>query len=201
MKLKRLQVIFILIFCSLAEGCAKESRIILSETEQETIVSEKEETESGEEKDREGTIYVQVCGAVNQPGVVALPAGSRVFEAIAMSGGLTEDAAADSVNQAQVLTDGQQIMVWTGEEMENRPGLLEASSEAAGEAAQSPEKINLNTATAGELMTLSGIGESRAADIIAYREEHGGFETVEDIMKISGIKEAVFEKIRDQITV
>lgn len=207
MKRKRLQVIFLFIFCSLMGGCAGESRTVLLETEQETvtqetIISGKTETGPGEETAAEGTIYVQVCGAVRQPGVVALPAGSRAFEAITMSGGLTEEAAADSVNQAQILTDGQQIMVWTREEMETRTGLLEASpGAAAGESAGSPGKINLNTATAQELMTLSGIGEAKAADIIAYREEHGGFETIEDIMKISGIKEAVFEKIRDQITV
>ena len=61
--------------------------------------------------------------------------------------------------------------------------------------------MNLNTATAQELMTLSGIGEAKAADILAYREQNGGFQSIEDIMKIRGIKEAIFERIKDQITV
>lgn len=210
MKRKKLQVILILILGGFMtfSGCDGKSQTELFDArEEETAQSGEEaieetdsEEEQTEEVQTESMIYVQVCGAVNHPGVVTLPAGSRAFEAIALAGGLTGEAAESSVNQAQVLTDGQQLIVWTKEEVRRGAATAQGQGED-GILEQAVEKINLNTATAQELMTLSGIGESRAADIIAYREENGGFQSIEDIMKVSGIKEATFEKIKDQITV
>lgn len=219
MKLWKLQVILILVFGSLAVGgCSQRKQAGLFEagggtegpetaedsrdTESGSAQSMQEESGYGQEPQTEGMIYVQVCGAVNQPGVVTLPAGSRVFEAILLAGGLTQEAAENSVNQAQVLADGQQIMVWTREEMQEKeivPGEVEIAGTDSEDAQE--KKVNLNTATAQELMTLSGIGEAKAADILAYREQNGGFQSIEDIMKIRGIKEAIFERIKDQITV
>lgn len=218
MKLWKLQVILILVFGSLAVGgCSQRKQAGLFEAgggtegpetaedsrDTESVVqSMQEDRGSGQEAQTEGMIYVQVCGAVNQPGVVTLPAGSRVFEAILLAGGLTQEAAENSVNQAQVLADGQQIMVWTREEMQEKeiiPGEVEIAGTDSEDAQE--KKVNLNTATAQELMTLSGIGEAKAADILAYREQNGGFQSIEDIMKIRGIKEAIFERIKDQITV
>lgn len=203
MKLKKIQVIFILMMCCLSMlwGCRGEPQAALFEAEEDQKAPETGELETEkEETETAGMIYVQVCGAVGKPGVVALPAGSRAFEAISLAGGLTEEAAESSVNQAQVLTDGQQLVVWTKEEAEKGAAAATGSQQAEG-GEQAAEKININTATAAELMTLSGIGESRASDIIAYREENGGFQSIEDIMNVSGIKEATFEKIKDQITV
>lgn len=219
MKLWKLQVILILVFGSLATGgCSQKKQAGLFEagvmtealetakdnrdSESSSTQSIQEESGYRRESQTEGMIYVQVCGAVNQPGVVTLPAGSRVFEAILLAGGLTQEAAENSVNQAQVLTDGQQIMVWTRAQMQEKeivpggPGVEGTDADAVQD-----KKVNLNTATAQELMTLSGIGEAKAADILAYREQNGGFQSIEDIMKIRGIKEAIFERIKDQITV
>lgn len=144
-------------------------------------------------------IVAYICGAVPNPGVYTLPEGSRVYELIGAAGGLLEDADERRLNQAEVLTDGQQITVYTREEAKNLPqtetGGGSASSDAGG------GKVNLNTADVSRLMTLSGIGETRAQAIIAYREQHGGFRAVEEIMEIEGIKEKLFEKIREQIEI
>ena len=150
-------------------------------------------------------IYVDVTGAVKHPGVVKVPYGARVYEAIAKAGGMTEDAASEYINQASVLTDGQQIKIYTLEETLERDVQPEGGSaqgtEKCEEDSDTQGKININEATAEELMELPGIGEAKAADIIRYREENGDFQTIEEIMNISGIKEAVFEKIRDKIVV
>ena len=144
---------------------------------------------------------VHVCGEVANPGIYELPAGSRIYEAVKAAGGFTENAAEESVNLASPIEDGVQIRIYSKEETET----LAAGAapfdgfEASGEGKE--PVVNLNTATKEELMTLSGIGESRAEDIIRYREENGGFQNIEDIMKVSGIKDAAFQKIKDRITV
>ena len=144
---------------------------------------------------------VHVCGEVANPGIYELPAGSRIYEAVKAAGGFTENAAEESVNLASPIEDGVQIRIYSKDEAET----LAAGAapfdgfEASGEGKE--PVVNLNTATKEELMTLSGIGESRAEDIIRYREENGGFQNIEDIMKVSGIKDAAFQKIKDRITV
>ncbi len=144
---------------------------------------------------------VHVCGEVVNPGIYELPAGSRIYEAVKAAGGFTENAEEESVNLASPIEDGVQIRIYSKEEAET----LAAGAapfdgfEASGEGKE--PVVNLNTATKEELMTLSGIGESRAEDIIRYREENGGFQNIEDIMKVSGIKDAAFQKIKDRITV
>lgn len=138
-------------------------------------------------------IFVYVCGAVREPGVYELPAGSRVYEAVAAAGGMTEQADEKSLNQAGVLEDGQQITVYTAEEAAALP--VQDGTGTSG------EKVNLNTASRDALMTLPGIGEAKADAILAYRDEHGGFKSTEEIQQVEGIKEKVFEKIKDQIEV
>ena len=138
--------------------------------------------------------FVHVCGAVTSPGVYELPAGSRVFEALELAGGITEEGAAAALNLAEMIHDGEQIFVPTWEQ-------LEAGWTAPADGQAQDGKININTATMEQLMMLSGIGESRARDIISYREEHGPFSQIQDIMQVSGIKEAAFERINDYITV
>ena len=144
---------------------------------------------------------VHVCGEVVNPGIYELPAGSRIYEAVKAAGGFTENAEEESVNLASPIEDGVQIRIYSKDEAET----LAAGAapfdgfEASGEGKE--PVVNLNTATKEELMTLSGIGESRAEDIIRYREENGGFQNIEDIMKVSGIKDAAFQKIKDRITV
>ena len=146
---------------------------------------------------RENTVFVYVCGAVESPGVYELRADARVFEAIQAAGGVTKEAAPDRVNQAEAVTDGEQIYVPTAAE-------AQAWGSGVGEtgiAGTDNKKVNINTASEEELMTLTGIGEAKAASILEYREEHGRFESIEELMEIEGIKEGVFGKIKDDITI
>lgn len=154
------------------------------------------EVEAKPQKEEEtDIIYVQVSGAVNHPGVYELPLGSRVFQALELAGGMTQEAQEKSINQAQTLEDGQMIWVPTVEEAAALP---EQQPESL---AKDDGKVNLNTATKEELQTLPGIGEAKAQSIVAWREEHGSFTQIEDIMKIEGIKEGVFSKIKDSVKV
>lgn len=175
-----------------SEGKAGESLALPKEQE-----SGKEAAPGGDMPKTEIVAYI--CGAVVSPGVYTLPEGSRVYELIGAAGGLLETADERSLNQAEMLSDGQQITVYTKEEAESLPqtnagGTLPDSAADSG-------KVNLNTADIQQLTTLSGIGEARAQAIIAYRERHGGFRSVEEIMEIEGIKEKLFEKIREQIEI
>lgn len=159
------------------------------------------ETESEPESEEIPRVYVHVCGAVVRPGVYELAEGSRVFQAVELAGGLQEEAAGEYLNMAQVVKDGMQIAVPSQEEA--AAGVWPGKADASGGEGQSAENsmVNLNTAGKDQLMTLKGIGEARAEDILRYREEHGTFRKIEDIMKVPGIKDAAFEKIKDRITV
>lgn len=137
-------------------------------------------------------VYVYVCGAVKNEGVYVLDENSRVFEAIEMAGGFTEDADRSNLNLARVVTDGEQITILTKEE---------AQAEVKLQAMEKSGVVNINTATVSELTSISGIGESRAKAIIDYREKNGNFKTIDDIKKIDGIKEGLFSKIKDKIKV
>ena len=137
-------------------------------------------------------IYVHICGEVNNPGVYELAEGSRIFEAVEAAGGFTEEAAQASLNLAQVISDEEQIVILTQYEAEEKARLEREL--AAG-------IVNLNTASKEQLMTLTGIGESRAEDILRYRQESGGFQAIEEIMNVPGIKESAYLKIKDSITV
>lgn len=166
---------------------------------------------------QQAMIYVDVCGAVANPGVFQLAAGSRVFQAIEAAGGYLPEAALTCVNRAGVLTDGQQLYILTQEEME-RQGLDPAEMAGASDGqmngsagtgqntgmaaqVQQDNRININTADEAQLTTLTGIGATRAQAIIAYREENGSFVAIEDIMNVQGIKEGTFAKIKDEIVV
>lgn len=166
---------------------------------------------------QQAMIYVDVCGAVANPGVFQLAAGSRVFQAIEAAGGYLPEAALTCVNRAGVLTDGQQLYILTQEEME-RQGLDPAEMFGASDGqmngsagtgqntgmnaqVQQDNRININTADEAQLTTLTGIGATRAQAIIAYREENGPFAAIEDIMNVQGIKEGTFAKIKDEIVV
>ena len=139
-------------------------------------------------------IYVHICGAVINPGVYQVPVGTRVYQALELAGGSSDDAYLSGINLADKLADGQKVYIPA--EGENAEGIL--STDSGG--VQSV-MININTASEAELMTLPGIGQSRAKDIINYRVKNGLFESIDDIMKVSGIKEAAFEKIKDLIKV
>lgn len=138
------------------------------------------------------TICVYVCGEVQNPGVVELPEGSRAWDALLACGGFTDDAKEDFVNLAAYIEDGEKIFF---------PSKEEAESLQQVETMAENGIVDINTAGVAELTTLPGIGESRAQDIISFREKNGAFRSTEDLKKISGIKDSVYEKLCDKVTV
>lgn len=140
------------------------------------------------------SIYVYVCGAVANPGVYETEEDARVYQVIQMAGGILPEGAENYVNQAAAVTDGEQLYVPFQSEVEME-GVISKSQED-GESG-----VNINTAGLEELMTLPGIGESKAQAIIQYREEHGAFQNIEELTNISGIKSGVYEKIKELVRI
>lgn len=174
-------------------GCGRQAVLYDSSgTEEGLQETEEKEGESDRETEAPSKICVYVCGEVVKPGVYELEASARIGEAVEAAGGMTGEAAESWLNLAEHMADGQKIEVPSREQAQK---LEEQAAE------QENSLVNLNTATAEQLTTLSGIGESKAKDILDYREQHGSFQAVEELMQIPGIKERVFEKIKDQITV
>ncbi|MCI8339688.1 MAG: hypothetical protein HFH62_13590 [Lachnospiraceae bacterium] len=153
-----------------------------------------------------GECAVYVSGAVRKPGVYRYQGTARVCDALEAVGGLQKNAAAGSLNLARKLEDGEQICVLTKKEAAQAEKRARREQGGPGDekngdfSGGGPGKVNINTATEAELMTLPGIGEAKAALIVGYREEHGKFTKIEDLMQISGIKEGIFQKIKNNIT-
>ena len=201
----------------LMAGCTDGSdiNVVNSESTSETSESTCNTSESTcntseSEENYNNDIYVYVCGAVAKEGVYKLSADDRVCDALDKAGGLNEDAAAGYINLAEKLSDGERIYFPTQAEVDEKlfpamevNGTADPASEgkASEESGQSDDLVNINTATREQLMTLPGIGEAKADMIISYRDEHGCFNSIEDIMNISGIKTGVYNKIKDHITV
>lgn len=201
------------------------------EEESIVLKKEEKNEKNGESKEKiQKNIYVDIKGAVNNPNVYMIEDGKRVVDAINIAGGILENADTSIINLSKKLTDEMCIIIYTKEEIEEyrKQGLetkeivkkleedllqvndyndaqikesrTDSSSTSTGNSKQN-KMISINTATKEELLTLSGIGESRADSIIKYREENGKFKTIEDIKNVSGIGDALFEKIKDNITV
>ncbi len=183
-------MISVLVCCACA--CTKEESVYLESEREISVTTEKTMPDTNREP---AFCCVYVCGAVKVPGVYELKERSRVFDALEAAGGFTEAAADTACNLAEYVTDGQKIYFPTKEE--------EAQFEQTERESVSGEtgKVNLNTATLAQLMEIPGIGKSKADSILAYRDEKGRFEKIEDIMNITGIKEGIFERIKDRITV
>jgi competence protein ComEA len=146
-------------------------------------------------------LTVDISGAVTRPGVYQLPQGSRVQDAIEAAGGFLENAYATSLNLAMPLSDGTKVLVPAVPEPAAAGNNTSSDSAALSNAPPVPTLININTATAAQLMELPGIGETKAAAIISYRENNGPFTTIEQIMNVSGIGPATFESLKDLTTV
>ena len=174
------------------------------------------ENESNVSKKNSNKIMVEVKGEVKNPNVYVLEEGSRIFELIEMAGGPTENADLSNINRALYLSDGQCIVVNNINEknlekgneenqvnMDNSSIVTSTNPKTNNEESKEDngEIVNINSASKERLMTLNGIGESKAQAIIDYREENGGFKSVEDIMNISGIGEKTLEKIKDKISI
>ena len=206
-------------------GCgAKDGEIMEIEPIEATAADEpvKVEMEAVHEE-TSGTIKVYVCGAVKNPDVYTLDAKLRVIDAVNAAGGFAADAGTDYLNLAAALSDGQKIYIPTNAEIEeavaggemlysaevnitsNSPGIMSGTGLGSGTDADASGAagglVDINSADKETLMTLPGIGESKADKIIAYREENGGFSSIEDIMLVAGIKEGLFNKVRDRICV
>lgn len=184
----RLILLFLLLFltgCDLSPG-GKE--LLQTESLEQT-----KEISDGEEQGSKAQIWVHVCGEVKNPGVYSLSAGSRVFDAIEAAGGFNKIADETSLNLAQSLEDESKIYVGSKKDKK--------SSAAAADTEDSSGKVNLNTATIEELMTLPGIGEVRAQAILDFREKNGSFQKVEDLLEVEGIKEGIFQKLESLIAV
>lgn len=212
MKKRYLGIVCLITACALlCCGCGdKGTAILIGETKESADVPAEGEQEASRASGQAGTaaqsaasgetaseardtmIRVYVCGAVANPGVVEIPQGSRVEDALEAAGGFGAEAGREAVNLADWVSDGQKLYF---------PKEGEAVEEPQAQADSASGLVNINTADVAALCTLPGIGESRARDIISYREANGGLGACEDIMKVSGIKTAAYEKIKDKITV
>ena len=209
-------------------GCGSEEESVALKTFDEAIpVKEPVSDEpSGEKsvKEQPSPIRVYVCGAVRTPDVYVLENDDRVIDAVEAAGGFTADAGYEYLNLALKLSDGQKVYVPTQNEIEealaaedravtavvnitrNAPGIdstgdAESNANSDSSNGNTGGKVNINRADKQTLMTLPGIGESKAEKIIAYREENGSFSCIEDIMLVGGIKEGLFNKVKDGICV
>ena len=211
------------------QGSANYSRSGYDKTEASTLVDNKKEEFTKNSRDKSadvqptgeespnagaGRIFVHVCGAVRREGVYELSPDARVVDAIRAAGGCTKKAASFGINQAEALKDGVQVYVPTKAELKketNGVGSLASfgtEGVRTGLSSQGPNSgeggdalININLATKEELMKLNGVGEAKAELIITYRQAKGGFRDIKDIMKIKGIKQKFFDKIKDKICI
>jgi len=162
----------------------------------ETQVTLEEKQESAE-KDKT-SIVVEVKGAVRKPGVYAFMAEDRVEEAIKRAGGFTSKADTVDINQAAKLEDSMMIYVRKQGEVDRQVQKAAADTSPGNEQSQ---EVNVNQADAAKLQTINGIGPAKAEAIIAYREEHGEFQQIEDLRNISGFGEKTIERLKNQLTV
>lgn len=193
-------------------GCERRRTELFTEEKQDTEEAgaasgqEEQELQSSQQIAVSQTVFVHVCGAVENPGVYEFTGDARVYQAVEAAGGFLPEACEEYVNQAEVLTDGKRLYIPTEDEVRD---LSQAGKDTLTEELllqpdretdQADGLVNINTASMEELCTLPGIGEGKARHIISYRESTGKFEQIEDIMKVEGIKEGLFGKIRDLIT-
>lgn len=189
------------IFAGFLHSCSMDrnrDEMVIEESEPGTYtehMAEENETETSGET----SICVFITGCIENPGVYELTEGTRLYQLVELAGGFTEEAAEDYLNLAECVKDGAKIKVYSRDEIADAgiSGIVEMGSSAGS----TESYVNINTADREELMTLPGIGESKADAILRYREEHGGFSSIEDIMNISGIKQGAFDKIKDLITI
>lgn len=195
--------ICIILMGLILNGCGEDDSSFMFETSEGIEIKEITDTDETasftvqnvmDDESIEELVYVHVCGEVVNPGVYALPAGSRAYEALDAAGGPTDMAAVYLVNLAETVFDAEKLYI---------PGIGETLPEnkesVSAEAVQG--KVNINTATKEQLMTLNGIGEAKADAIIAYRNSIGSFTSAEQIMEVNGIKQSAYEKIKNDIIV
>ena len=186
--MKRFFLFFLCILFPALCACGEQDRISYADEQDIYEGYEALDLKESEASLRE-EIYVYVSGCVVSPGVYILPYGSRIYDAVNAAGGVTPEGDESLMNPVNIISDGDRIVVPQMKEFADDGGNADNGL------------VNINQADAAKLTTLPGIGETRAKAIIAYRDKHGSFAKPEDIMKVSGIKEGTFEKIKDFITV
>ena len=173
-------------------------------------------------KIEEKYLYVDIKGEVNSPGVYKMKEGSRVIDVVNASGGLKENADTSIINLSKKIFDEMFIIIYTKDEIDKykketistkeinaklQKNIIsvdennDAQIKKKNNVENKDTKININIASKEELTTITGIGESKAQSIIDYRDENGNFNTIDDLKNISGIGDALFEKIKEYITV
>lgn len=188
-------------------------------------IDKPEEEEVTENIEEIKNVFVDIKGAIQKPGVYEIAEDKKVIDVVQLAGGLKENADTSMINLAKKVANEMVIIIYTIDEVKEAGQadtiikIVEKECvcpEIKNDACLTPEdtktditqdkdnkddKVNINTATIEELLTISGIGESKAKSIIEYREEFGEFKKIEDIMEVSGIGEALYEKIKDNITI
>ncbi len=183
-------IVVLVVFLLFDVGAQNESELVSVEIEDESVKSD-QGTPSQESE--EVVIYVDVKGAVNQPGVYPLIENDRTLQAIEKAGGFTNEADVNQVNLAAKVKDGTVIYVPKVGEVQNQP--------VGRESSEKEETVNINTASVEELQKIDGIGPSKAKAIINYRDENGPFSSIEEIQNVSGIGEKSFERMKNEISV
>ena len=168
---------------------------------------------------KDDLVYVDIKGAVKKPGVYKINSDKKIIDVITIAGGLMENANTDNINLSKKVTDEMVIIIYTDEEVKNSnivdtvikvidkecvcPNIQNdgcINTEINDSITNVNKTININTATLEELMSINGLGETKAKAIIKYREENGYFKIIDDLLNVSGIGEALFEKIKEYIT-
>lgn len=223
---KNLKWVTILILVAIAVICILLKRQLKKESlpkEKEEEIQRVEEIVEPDEEEK-NIFYIDIKGAVVNPGVYEIEEGKKVIDVIQLAGGFSENADSSLINLAKMVSNEMVIIVYTTEEVKkvqeeeiakvvdnqcicpaikNDACLIQEEETKTEEQVKTEikNKININIASLEELQTLTGIGESKAEAIIKYREEHGTFQKIEELLEVSGIGEALYEKIKDDITV
>ena len=214
-------ILFLVMTLPLISACRKKDSVAIMSADNEllnditgsdtAVADENSDKDSDKDFDKDPdkdsdkeavSLLVHICGAVANPGVYELAEGDRICHAVEKAGGFTTQADQNYLNQAQKITDGMRIYIPTQEETAlAAEDILLLTDDLQQAHASESGLININTAGLEQLCSLPGIGEGKAQNIIAYREEKGSYTSIEEIMNVEGIKEGLFEKIRDKITV
>ena len=192
--------------------------------EKNIVLNTKKDTKKDEEEEEEVYYQVDIKGEVINPGIYTVKEGSRVIDVIRLAGDLTEVADTSVLNLSKKVKDEMVIIVYSYDEVvnftatkekeeieqeaclsqngiQNDACIKDSTDDTSSSSVVISGKVSLNTATLDELMTLPGIGESKAQAIIEYREEVGAFQNIEELKEVSGIGDAIFDQIKENITI
>ena len=202
----RFLILGIIVVVAIVLGVSIKIRLLNQEEDYITLVQEdglEKESKLEEVKEDVSKLYVDIKGEVVNPGVYEISEGTRVIDVILLANGFTENADTSTINLAQKVVDAMVIVVpKIGDNIGSDEVVNDFNVSASNDSYINDNNlINLNTADISELMTLTGIGETKARAIISYREEVGKFKEISEVMQVKGIGESLFAKIKDNITI